>query len=686
VSQNKVIFFVIIAFVASILVFQLNFDERFEIVVDKSGPYVGVTFPKELGYDGQGIKIGVIDTGVDHTHPDLFGFGPGGKIVGGYNFVDQNKMPLDTNGHGTEVSGIIASDGELKGIAPKASILSYKVSESGENVSSELIIKAVNKAIEDDVDIINISLGVNKTNSKIDQVVSRATQKGIIVVAAAGNDGPALETIGSPGKSYDAITVGATYNNITASLVATLEVNGKQFQVIPMMGTPLLAEPITAEIVFGEYGRQRDLSEDSFLNSIVLVERGSDVEGEIVYFSEKETNVANVGGKAVVVYNNQKGIFLGELLHQFAPPEYSPRIPVLSMSNEDGVSLKKSIQNGTNAALNVFYNPDFVAHFSSRGPVSPFYIKPDLVAPGVFVNTTRTDAKYNLTSGTSFAAPHVSGAAALLLQKNHDFTPREVKSLLVTTTDFVSDAYENKFPIEITGAGRLNITRAFEANLIISPPSLVYNLSTEKETAREELKLKAIDSNLGIIEVEFIGPEDVVFDYNKQDDVLVTRISLPSQTFGEFEGVIIIENNNVEYHIPVMIQKTKGSVNVFEKDGKLDFKVSYPEEWSFAKISVINKDTGKADVTSVTPKKESSIAVTDTGEYWILANIVANGETSDAFETITIKTPSVENNFDLSSIIEIPERPFIIVIVAAVIISLVGLKFRNKSKDEDLHF
>lgn len=678
--QNKVIFFVVIIVIASIIVFQLNFDDKFEIMVDISGPYIGADFPNESGYDGAGIKIAVIDTGVDHQHPDLFGYGPGGKISGGYNFVDQNKMPIDANGHGTEVSGIIASDGQLKGIAPKASIFAYKVSEDGESVSSDLIIKAINKAIEDEVDIINISLGVNKTNSKIDDVVNKATRNGILVVAAAGNDGPGLETIGSPGKSPDAITVGATYNNITASLVATLEIDGRQFEVVPMMGTSPLSEPITKKIVFGEFGRKRDLTDDSFSDSIVLVERGSDVEGDIVYFSEKESNVADVGGKAIVVFNNQKGIFLGELLHQFAPPDYRPRIPALSMSDEDGKFLKEKIRNGANATLNVFYNPDFVAHFSSRGPVSPFYIKPDLVAPGVFVNTTRTDGQYNLTSGTSFAAPHVSGAAALLLQKNHDFTPEELKSLLITTTDFVTDAYENKFPIETTGAGRLNVTRAFEANLIISPPSLVYNLSTDKETAREELKLKPVQGNVGKVNAEFVGSEEVIFDYNEEDNVLVTRVSLPTQVFGEFQGSIVIENNDVEYHVPVIIQKTEGTVNVIEEDGEISFSVLHPNDWSYAKISVINKNTGKTDVTSITPKKESSISVTETGQYWILANIVAKGDTYDAFETITIENPAEKNSYNFLEFFEVPERPFIIVIVIVAIISLVGLKFR-KSKD-----
>lgn len=684
--HRKLIFFLMIGIIASFLVFQFNFENKAETLLDKSGPYVGVTYPNNLGYDGDGIKIAVIDTGVDHLHPDLFGFGPEGKIIGGYNFVDESKMPIDVNGHGTEVSGIIASDGSLKGIAPKAKILAYKVSDDGESVSSDLIIKAVKRAIEDDADIINISLGVNKTNSKIDEIVSQATKNGIVVVAAAGNDGPALKTIGSPGQSSDAITVGATYNNITASLVATLEVDDKQFQVMPMRATPSLDAPITEKMVFGGYGRQKDLADGSFENSIVLVERGSDVEGEIVYFTDKEKNVADVGGKAIVVYNNQKGIFYGELQHPFVSPDYQPRIPALSMSDVDGKFLKESIQNETIATLNVFYNPDFVAYFSSRGPVSPFYIKPDLVAPGVFVNTTLTDAKYNLTSGTSFAAPHVTGAAALLLQKNHEFTPKDIKSLLVTTTDFVTDAYENKFPIEITGAGRLNITRAFEANLIISPPSLIYNLSSEKKVDRIDLKLNPIEGNLGKINAEFVGAKEIDFDYMQKGNVLETIVSIPSEVFGEFQGDIIIENNSVEYHVPVVAHKTKGALTVFEEDGKINFGVSYPEDWSYAKISVISKNTGKTDVTSITPNKNSEIAITEVGEYWILANIITNDEEFEAFETVTVGIPAQKSSLDFFSDTGIPERPFIIVIVATIIIGLVGLKFSTAKRESAQRF
>ena len=676
-TYNKLISFLIIIAIFSIIVLQFNFNDEIKLLLDKSGPYIGINFPNDLGYYGEGIKIAVIDTGVNHLHPDLFGFGPGEKIVGGYNFVDESKMTIDTNGHGTQVSGIIAADGELKGIASKSSIFAYKVSEDGESVSSELIVAAVEQAIKDDVDIINISLGINRTNLRIDQVVSKAVENGIVVVTAAGNDGPGLGTIGSPGKNSQVITVGASYNNITASLVATLEVEGKQFQVLPMVGTDQLDEPITEEIVFGKYGRQRDLTDDSFSDTIVLVERGSDVEDEIVYFSTKESNVAEVGGSAVVVYNNIPGIFFGELLHQFIPPNYQPKIPVLSMSREDGLILKELVQNKTEATLNVFYNPDFVASFSSRGPASPFYIKPDLVAPGAFINSTMQDGKYNFTSGTSFAAPHVSGAAALLIQKNPDIGPEEVKSLLLTTTDFVFDAYDNKFPFEATGSGRLNVTRAFEANLIIIPQSLIFNLSNEKPSEISDLELSNIHGSLDKVKVEFDGPEVVNFDFQQIGNTLKSTVSISEDVFGEFQGAILIQDNNTEYHVPVLIRKTEGSISVNEKDGKLGFTISHPDGWSYAKISAINKDSGKTYTTSVTPKKDSSISLGDSGEYWILANINVKGKTIDVYDTVYVETPSSENDLNFLKLFDIPERPLVIIIVIAIIISAVGLKLRN---------
>ena len=147
--KSLVIFSILIVF-SGIFVLSQMFDSENEVrtYLQRSVPFVGADIPRMDGIDGTGIKIAVIDTGVDFNHPDLFGWGPDGKVIGGYNFINEDEPPMDNNGHGTQVAGVIAADGQIKGIAPKAKILAYKVSEDGEGVSSDLIIKAIKKAIE----------------------------------------------------------------------------------------------------------------------------------------------------------------------------------------------------------------------------------------------------------------------------------------------------------------------------------------------------------------------------------------------------------------------------------------------------------------------------------------------------------------------------------------------------------
>ena len=116
-------------------------------------------------------------------------------------------------------------------------------------------------------------MGVNRTNSKIDNAVNHALDNGIFVVTAAGNDGPKLETIGSPGRNFESVTVGATYNNMTSSLIATLEIDENQYTVIPMVGSSKTDEPITGKIIFGGYGKINDLKDIDVKDAIVIVER-----------------------------------------------------------------------------------------------------------------------------------------------------------------------------------------------------------------------------------------------------------------------------------------------------------------------------------------------------------------------------------------------------------------------------
>lgn len=671
------IFSLIVIFSVGFVLFQpLEYETGIHTYLERSGPYVGVDNPRNDGIDGEGIVVAVIDTGVDFNHPDLFGWGPEGKVIGGYNFIQDGQPPIDTNGHGTQVAGVIAADGELKGIAPKAKILAYKVSEDGEGVSSELIIKAINKAVEDGADIINISLGVNKTNDKIDRAVDYALEKEIFVVVAAGNDGPKLKTIGSPGRNFGAVTVGSTYNNLTSSLVATLEVNEKPYTVIPMVGSSKLEEPIIGKIVFGGYGKEEDLADVDAKDSILIVERGSDVEGELLYFSVKEKNAVNAGAIGLIVYNNVQGTFLGELIHEFIESGYRPQIPVVSMDRKDGLEIIELIKDENQASMNLFYNPDFVTHFSSRGPVSPFYIKPEIVAPGAFINTTQNNGGYNFTSGTSYAAPHVSGAAALLLQKNPEYHHHEIKSLLLTTAEPVSDAYGNEFSINEAGSGRLDIEGAYNAELIITPPNFVANVSLDQLVFEKRFELKSNDSTLKNLNIKFEGPEFVNFVYFLEGDILKIKMSITGEEFGDHEGKIILNYDKTRYLIPFLLHYTQGSIFSNQQNQKLFFEINHPEDWSFAKISLINSKDGKTDTTTATPEKKASLNIYENSEYWIEAKIKIDNNTSNAFNTI--KIDSLPDNLEREEIINVPERQFGIIVASVIIIGIVGLVIKRK--------
>ncbi|KAF6248281.1 MAG: peptidase S8, partial [Nitrosopumilus sp. YT1] len=644
---QKIFFLVILVFTGTILISsQLQSTENISILVNNSGPFIGTSIPFQSGYDGSGIIISIIDTGIDLSHPDLEG-----KIIGGYDFVDNDDMPEDVNGHGTQVAGIIAANGNLKGIAPNSKILMYKVSEDGESVPSHLIIKAIEKSIEDGADIINISLGINQTNTKIDQAVNKAIRNNIFVVTAAGNFGPELNTIGSPGINPNAITVGATFNNVTSSIVSTFEIEGKTFNVFPMVGTQSLTEPITSQIIFGKYGRVHDLLENNFEGSILLIERGSDIENEIVYFSDKEKNAADVGAKAIVVYNNKPGIFFGELIHEYVDEGYNPTIPALSLSREDGLLIKEILQSDTKGILDVFYHPDFVAYFSSRGPVSPFYIKPDLVAPGAFINTTDINGNYKISSGTSFAAPHVAGTAALILQKNPQLTPQELKSILMTTSEIVYDQFDDRFPIEVSGNGRIDASKAINAELIIMPPNLIFDLSPANQIQTKNFKIKGIGHES--LSIRFEESHVADFDYNLEDENLVINAKLTEQSLGEFESRIFVNHNEIDYHIPIIVRVSEVAITINEDGGKLSIDVSSPSSWSYAKISIINKETGKTFTDSIVPGKNLELTVYQPGEYWIEAEI---DRTLSAYATIQVeKIEHSEKN--LANMLNLPEKP-----------------------------
>ena len=343
------------------------------------------------------------------------------------------------------------------------------------------------------------------------------------------------------------------------------------------------------------------------------------------------------------------------------------------MSGDDGLKLRSMLKNNTVGNLDIFYHPDFVAPFSSRGPVSPFYSKPDLVAPGVYVNTTSIGGKYNLTSGTSIAAPHVTGAVAILLQKYPNLDPTSIASLIITTTDPVTDAYGKVFPIDVAGSGRLNITRASSADLIIIPHGLVFNLSYENPNETRMLHLHSIDNTtIPKLKVQFSSNEpSLAFNYTITNNTINAQITDNIKKPGDYDGFIIIDDSKTLYHVPVLVHITKGTLKANQNNTQIGFSINYPDKWSYAKISLIKAGSHDIKTVGITPQDTRTIFIHSTGEYWIQADIKTGNETDHAYQTLTVNHIE-ENYFDIDNILQIPIKQITIIssilIIAAVFV------------------
>ncbi len=196
-------------------------DERAKALLADSVPLIGAPqMWNTYGADGQGMRVAVIDTGIDYTHPDLGGgFGSGFKVIGGYDFVNGDADPFDDHGHGTHVAGIVAANGTLKGVAPGAKLMAYKVLDAGGSGSFSAIIAAIDRAVDPDQNpatndgahVINLSLGgPGDPEDPLSQAVDTAVNAGVVCAVAAGNSGSPYSTLGSPGCARKALTVGAS--------------------------------------------------------------------------------------------------------------------------------------------------------------------------------------------------------------------------------------------------------------------------------------------------------------------------------------------------------------------------------------------------------------------------------------------------------------------------------------------
>lgn len=412
-------------------------------------------------FTGKGVKVGVIDTGVDYTHPDLKK-----NYKGGYDVVDQDEDPMETLGnskqatiHGTHVSGIIAANGRMKGIAPDADLYAYRALGPGGRGTTDQVIAAIERAVKDGMDIINLSLGdtVNGPDLPTSVALDEAVKKGVVAVVANGNDGPDAWTIGSPGTSSRAISVGASSEAARSKTISLGK--GKDMKISPVAGSAPWEFQHSMRIVDGARGK--GLHKEKLNGRIVLLQRGE------ITFKEKVKRAIQSQAAGVLIFNNEEGELNASI-------GMTAKIPVATMTKRDGERIREALQADELAAIktNERVEAKKLAPFSSRGPViDNFGIKPDVIAPGVQIDSTVPGGKYLPLQGTSMAAPFVAGVCALMKEAHPDWTPQEIKSALMTTAEPLKRIH----PFE-QGAGRVSPEKAVREETLLSPSSLTFGL------------------------------------------------------------------------------------------------------------------------------------------------------------------------------------------------------------------
>ncbi|MGM0901394.1 MAG: S8 family serine peptidase [Bacillota bacterium] len=412
---------------------------------------------------GKGITVGVIDTGIDYEHPDLHR-----NYGGGHDLVDGDDDPMETKGtiggstlHGTHVAGIIGANGRITGVAPDAKLIAYRALGPGGMGTTEQVLAAIDQAIEDKVDVLNLSLGndINGPDLPISLAINKAVEQGITAVTSSGNSGPNKWTVGSPGTATKAISVGASTPPLQVPYLSVTGVPDK-IRLEPLMGSEGWKLDRSIEILDGGIGRKSQVK--GAKGKLVLIKRGE------LTFTEKAKNAAEAGAIGVIIFNNTKGGFLGNL-------EESLDIPVASITMEEGERLRKAIKKTKEfARMDLVEEKDILADFSSRGPVTNTWeIKPDVVAPGVAINST-IPGGYLALQGTSMAAPHVAGASALIKQAHPDWGPEQIKAALMNTSVPIQNREGKGYHTYEQGAGRIQVEKAVKTETLVLPASLQF--------------------------------------------------------------------------------------------------------------------------------------------------------------------------------------------------------------------
>jgi subtilisin family serine protease len=506
-------------------------DEMRYKTTDNFPDFLGLSDPAgpwAKHYDGEGVVVGVIDTGIWPEHPSFADDGsyeplPGyeglpsdfgntahnpndapftcnNKLLGARQMLDTYRTLIgadpdefdsarDDDGHGTHTASTAAGNagveasiygiprGTVSGIAPRARIIAYKALGNLGGFTSDLA-AAIDQAVADGVDVINYSIGGGASLISADDVAFLfAADAGVYVATSAGNAGPGAATVGGPGTVPWITTVAASTQDRTFQGSVSLG-NGEEYFGASITGGTAELPVVDAADAGDELCAPGSLNAGVVAGKIVLGKRG------IYNRVEKSLAVFMAGGAGLILYNAD------DSQSQNADNHW---VPTVHINNTDGLAIKAYIAASPNPVAQInggeFTEIDapWMASFSSRGPnsVAGDIIKPDITAPGVNILAGASPYPdpgflpgelFQCVGGTSMASPHVAGAFALIKQAHPDWSPAMAKSAIMTTAyqDVMKeDGVAPADPFDM-GSGHLNMGgKAIKGSAF--EPGLVYD-------------------------------------------------------------------------------------------------------------------------------------------------------------------------------------------------------------------
>src|SRR5882757_550515 len=470
------------------------------------------------------IMIGDIDTGIDNTHPFFdptgFSYPPGfpkcdaadstthtvdsnceyvsPKVIVAKVFYNKaHQQGLDAQAiqdHGTHTAGIAAgvtgktavvngvSIDDMSGMAPGAWLGNYNVFPGGVlNARSEDILNAVDAAIEDGMDVLNLSLGggFHGNNDLLANGLDNAVDAGVVVAVAAGNSGPGAGTLESPGRARKVITVAASTNQHFVGQPFTYPASGGT--TIGAAVGEFDALPAASFDLFDTQSNGCTSVDPGASGKLALIDRGT------CTFSQKVANAKAAGAVGAVIINN----VAGDPIAMAKTAGFDDDLPAVMIGKNEGAALRASGETTASASATfqefiTEANRDILAGFSGQGPTNvDFAAKPDVTSVGVNVLSSITcvgkpagcpgdGSGWAFFQGTSMSTPHIAGSAAVLLQLQNDWSPAQVKSALVNRADLlVKDAVTGTHDVGPTaqGTGRENLSVSADATTWMDPVS-----------------------------------------------------------------------------------------------------------------------------------------------------------------------------------------------------------------------